>query len=118
MLCAGVVVLRHSSLWLLFAAALDEVTDVGLQAFSGAVASSPTLTTVTIVGACVGSGREPGSDVPGVLWHVCEVVLDPAQRLCPLMRGEARVVVAAGVRVLWFCAAAHRGCCLPQTFAK
>jgi len=54
--CAGVVVLRHSSSWLLFVVDLPRVTDVGLQAFSGAVASSPTLTTVTIECACVGSG--------------------------------------------------------------
>ena len=58
------------------------------------------------------------TDVPGVLWCVCVGVLEPALWLRPHMRGEARVVVAAGVRVLWFCAAAHRGCCLPQVFTE
>ena len=112
---AGVGVLRHSSSWLMFAADLCEVTDVGLQAFSGAVASSPTLMTVTIEGACVGSGREPGSDVPGGaltsdVWRGC-----PGRLVTASAHARRVVVAAAGVWVLRCCATAHRGGCLPQT---
>ena len=107
---AGVVVLRRSSSWLLFAADLPGVTDVGLQAFSGAVASSPTLTTVTIQSACVGLG---GSRV----MLRCPRSALACVRGCPGDRPVAASVHAwrgqgggrGGCAGVGCCATAHRG---------